>query len=107
MDDQGATEFPFAIRDVISTATPQELKEAMATQVVTVSRMAGADGQDEFWCAQLMQPVQRRIEMVDRARFDADYRRMDTPGARPGSTPRRRVGATRRLRRLGGRQHSR
>ena len=79
----------------------------MATQVVTVSRMAGADGQDEFWCAQLMQPVQRRIEMVDRARFDADYRRMDTPGARPGSTPRRRVGATRRLRRLGGRQHSR
>ena len=73
MDDQGATEFPFVIRDVISTAAPQELKEAMATQAVTLSRMAGADGEDEFWCAQLMQPVQRRVEMVDRARYDADY----------------------------------
>ena len=81
MDDRGATEFPFVIRDVISTATPQELKEAMATQSVTVSRMAGADGQDEFWCAQLMQPVQRRVEMVDhRARYDADYVGVDAVG---------------------------
>jgi hypothetical protein len=80
VDDQGATEFPFVIRDVISTATPQELKEAMATQAVTVSRMVDADGQDEFWCAQLMQPVQRRVEMVDRARYDADYVGVDAAG---------------------------
>jgi hypothetical protein len=80
VDDQGAAEFPFVIRDVISTATPQELKEAMASQAVTVSRMVDADGQDEFWCAQLMQPVQRRVEMVDRARYGADYVGVDAAG---------------------------
>jgi hypothetical protein len=81
VDDQGAAGFPFVVGEIISSTVPRaELKEAMATHAVTLSCLDGPDGQGEYWCAQLMQPVQRRIEDVDRSRYDADYVGVDEDG---------------------------
>jgi hypothetical protein len=86
VDVQGVAEFPFVVREVLSSAGPQpELKAAMAITGVTLGCLEGAHGQaehwcGEYWCAQLMQPIQRRISEVDRARYDAAYVGADADG---------------------------
>ena len=80
MDEQGAAGFPFAVREIIYTTVSQaELDEVFATYGVTL--VVGPEGQDHYWCAELAQPVKRRIEDLDHSRHDPDYVGVDEDGA--------------------------
>lgn len=86
MDVEGVAEFPVVVRKVLSSTGPQsELNAAMATYGVTLGCLTGAQGEaehwcGEYWCAQLTQPIQRRITDVDRPRYDAAYVGADEDG---------------------------
>ena len=72
MDGQGAGGFGFVVREVISG--PRELAEVAPAQAVTLACLAGSDGEGQFWCGQLEQPVKHRIgQTVDTGRYHADY----------------------------------
>ncbi|WP_157838284.1 hypothetical protein [Mycolicibacterium aromaticivorans] len=86
VDVQGVAEFPVVVREVLSSTGPQsELDAAMATYAVTLGCLTGAQGEaehwcGEYWCAQLMQPIQRPIADVDRPRYDPAYVGADGDG---------------------------
>jgi hypothetical protein len=72
MDRQDAGGFGFVVREIISG--PRELEEAAPAQAVTLACLAGSDGEGQFWCGQLEQPVKHRIgQTVDPDRYHADY----------------------------------
>ncbi|MDT5115506.1 MAG: hypothetical protein QOE30_1245 [Mycobacterium sp.] len=82
MDEQGAVGFPFAVREILSAAVSQaELDEVLATYGVTLGSLAGRDEQDHYWCAQLAQPVKRRIDDIDDPHLDSTYVGIDDDGA--------------------------
>ena len=55
MEGQDAGGFGFVVREVISG--PRELAEVAPAQAVTLACLAGSDGEGQFWCGQLEQPV--------------------------------------------------
>ncbi len=78
MDGQGAGGFGFVVREVISG--PRELAEVAPAQAVTLACLAGSDGEGQFWCGQLEQPVKHRIgQTVDTCRFAFCVADSDSP----------------------------
>ena len=72
MDGQDGVGFGFVVREIISG--PRELEEAAPAQAVTLACLAAADGEGQFWCGQLEQPVKHRIgQTVDPDRYHVDY----------------------------------
>jgi hypothetical protein len=72
MDGQGTGGFGFVVREIISG--PRELAEVVPAQAVTLACLTGSDGEGQFWCGQLEQPVKHRIgQTVDTGRYHADY----------------------------------
>ena len=72
MDGQDAVGFGFVVREIISG--PRELEEAAPAQAVTLACLAAGDGEGQFWCGQLEQPVKHRIgQTVDPDRYHVDY----------------------------------
>jgi hypothetical protein len=87
VDVDGVAEFPFVVREVLSSSPGAHaaLREALAISGVTLSCLQGADRQadqgcDEYWCARLMRPMQHRIAEVDCVRYDANYVAADADG---------------------------
>jgi hypothetical protein len=64
MDGQDGVGFGFVVREIISG--PRELEEAAPAQAVTLACLAAADGEGQFWCGQLEQPVKHRIGPASR-----------------------------------------
>ncbi|HEX7825492.1 MAG TPA: hypothetical protein VF477_11360, partial [Mycobacterium sp.] len=58
-----------------------ELDEVLATYGVTLVYLTGNDGQDHYWCAELAQPVRRRIDDIDEPHLDLAYVGVDEDGA--------------------------
>lgn len=82
MDDQGAEGFPFTVREILSTtASLTDLDELVVTYGVTLGSLADRDGQHHYWCAELAQPVKRRIADVDDPCLDPAYVGVDDDGA--------------------------
>lgn len=75
----GGGGFAFVVREIIDG--PTDLEEAVPARAVTRSCLAGPDGDGEFWCAQLEQPVKHRIgQAVDPHRYHGDYLDQDELG---------------------------
>ncbi len=82
MDTQGVAGFPVAVREIISTTASQsDIDELVATYGVTLSCLPDQGGQQHYWCAQLAQPVKRRIDDADDPRLDPAYVGVDDDGA--------------------------
>ena len=57
-----------------------ELNEVFATHGVTLGSLTSRDGHDHYWCAQLAQPVKRRIDDFDDPHLDPAYVGVDEDG---------------------------
>ena len=81
MNYQSAVVFPFVVRDVLAPRPSEaEAEHLLGLSAVTLTRLVGADGQGEFWCAQLNDPVCRRISDADSARYGYDMVGRDGEG---------------------------
>ena len=81
MNDQGGTGFPFAVREILTTtASHTDLDELVTTYGVTLGSLTDVGGQHHYWCAQLAQPVKRRIDDADDPHLDPAYIGVDDDG---------------------------